>query len=169
MPLPASKYTYRIEWSEGDQAHLARCLEFPSLITHGKTPEKTLKEIELVVTGAFQAYSSLIMKEEIEVYHSSGNVFTDLELSDAEEIQAKALLSIQIHDIIKRKHLTQAQAVELLGIDKPNVSALIRGRIKGFSMERLFHFVNLLGRDIQIVVKPKARSWQQGSLRVAAA
>lgn len=109
------------------------------------------------------------MKEEIEVYHSSGNVFADLELPDAEEMQAKALLSIQIHDIIKRRHLTQAQAAELLGIDQPKVSALIRGRLKGFSMERLFHFLNLLGRDVQIVVKPKARSRQLGSLRVASA
>jgi hypothetical protein len=55
-----------------------------------------------------------------------------------------------------------------------NTSALdddieIAGRLKGFSMERLFHFLNLLGRDVQIVVKPKARSQQQGSLRVAAA
>ena len=42
------------------------------------------------------------MKEEIEVYHGSGNVFADLELPDAEEMQAKAMLSIQIHDIIKK-------------------------------------------------------------------
>jgi transcriptional regulator, XRE family len=61
-------------------------------------------------------------------------VFADLELPDAEEMQAKALLSIQIHDIIKRRHLTQAQAAELLGIDQPKVSALIRG-----PPERLFH------------------------------
>ncbi len=109
------------------------------------------------------------MKEEIEVYPNSGNVFADLELPDAEEMQAKALLSIQIHDIIKRRHLTQAQAAELLGIDQPKVSALIRGRLKGFSMERLFHFLNLLGHDVQIVVKAKPRSRLQGCLRVAAA
>jgi len=54
MPSPASKYTYRIEWSEEDQAHLARCLEFPSLITHGKTPEKALKEIEVVVAESIK-------------------------------------------------------------------------------------------------------------------
>ena len=109
------------------------------------------------------------MQEEIEVYHGSGNVFADLGLPDAEEMQAKALLCIQIQTIIKKRHLTQTQAAELLGIDQPKVSALIRGRLKGFSMERLFHFLNLLGRDVQIVVKPKARSQQQGSLRVAAA
>lgn len=109
------------------------------------------------------------MHEEREIQHSSGNVFADLELPDAEEMQAKALLSIQIHGIIKKRRLTQAQAAELLGIDQPKVSALIRGRLKGFSMERLFHFLNLLGRDVQIVVSPKSRTRVQGCLKVAAA
>lgn len=109
------------------------------------------------------------MKEAIEVHQGSGNVFADLELPDAEEMQAKALLCMQINTIIKKRHLTQTQAADLLGIDQPKVSALIRGRLKGFSMERLFHFLNLLGRDVQIVVKPKPRSRQQGNLQVAAA
>jgi predicted XRE-type DNA-binding protein len=108
------------------------------------------------------------MKEEIEVYHGSGNVFADLELPDAEEIQAKAELVRQILSIITKRHLTQAKAGELLGIDQPKVSALIRGKLKGFSMERLFHFLNALGRDVQIVVKAKPRSRQQAHLRVAA-
>jgi predicted HicB family RNase H-like nuclease len=54
MMHEVKKYTYRIEWSEEDQVHLARCLEFPSLITHGKTPEKALKEIELVVAESIK-------------------------------------------------------------------------------------------------------------------
>jgi predicted XRE-type DNA-binding protein len=109
------------------------------------------------------------MKEEIEVYHGSDNIFADLGLPNPEERMAKAVLSIQIHDIIKKRHLTQAKAAELLGIDQPKVSALIRGRLSGFSMERLFYFLNALGRDIDIVVKPKPRSRQQAHLRVAAA
>jgi predicted RNase H-like HicB family nuclease len=43
------KYTYRIEWSEEDGCHLARCLEFPSLSAHGRTVEAALQEIEFVV------------------------------------------------------------------------------------------------------------------------
>ena len=43
------KYTYRVEWSEEDQLHIARCLEFPSLAAHGDTAEGALKEIEKVV------------------------------------------------------------------------------------------------------------------------
>jgi len=107
------------------------------------------------------------MKEEIEVYHGSGNVFADMGLPNPEERLAKAELAIKIHDIIKKRHLTQAQAAELLGIDQPKVSALMRGKLSGFSMERLFHFLNALGRDVQIVVKTKPRSRQQAFLKVA--
>jgi predicted XRE-type DNA-binding protein len=109
------------------------------------------------------------MKEENKVYHGSDNIFADLGLPNSEERKAKTVLSIQIHDIIKKRHLTQTKAAELLGIDQPKVSALIRGRLTGFSMERLFSFLNALGRDIEIVVKPKPHSRQQAHLRVAAA
>ncbi len=43
------KYTYRIEWSEVDHAHIGRCLEFPSLAAHGKSADKALNEIEFLV------------------------------------------------------------------------------------------------------------------------
>jgi len=43
------KYTYRVEWSEEDKTHIARCLEFPSLMAHGDTIEGALKEIKEVV------------------------------------------------------------------------------------------------------------------------
>ena len=109
------------------------------------------------------------MNEETEVYHGSGNVFADLGLPDAEERLAKAELARQILKIIARRRLTQAQAAELLGIDQPKVSALTRGKLSGFSMERLFHFLNALGRDVQITVKAKPRSRQQAHLKVTAA
>lgn len=124
----------------------------------------------IAITVCFYEHESDIkIKEEIEVYHGSGNVFADMELPDAEERLAKANLSMQIQDIIKKQKLTQAKAAELLGIDQPKVSALMRGKLSGFSMERLFHFLNILGRDIQIVVKPKSRSKLHGGLKVLAA
>ncbi len=54
MKTDMKKYTYRIEWSSEDNAHVARCLEFPSLAAHGKTPEKALKEIELAVSESIK-------------------------------------------------------------------------------------------------------------------
>ena len=99
---------------------------------------------------------------------SSGNVFADMGLPNAEELLAKADLAIQISRIIEEHELTQAQAAEVLGIDQPKVSALVRGRLDGFSIERLTRFLNALGQDVEIVVRPKPRSEHQGHTRVIA-
>ena len=108
------------------------------------------------------------MKEEMEVYHGSGNVFADLGLPDSEERLAKAELARQILNVITERHLTQSQTAELLGIDQPKVSALTRGKLSGFSMERLFHFLNALGRDVHITITPKPESRHQAHLKVNA-
>jgi predicted XRE-type DNA-binding protein len=55
----------------------------------------------------------------------------------------------------KDKGFNQYQAAELLGIDQPKVSALVRDRFSGYSLERLFKYLNALGKDLEIVVKPK--------------
>ena len=94
------------------------------------------------------------MNEESEVYHGSGNVFADLGLPDAEERLAKAELARQILNIITKRRLTQAQAAELLGIDQPKVSALTRGKLSGFSMERLFHFRMPLAEMFRLPSRP---------------
>jgi predicted XRE-type DNA-binding protein len=106
------------------------------------------------------------MTEETEVFHGSSNVFADLGLPDAEELLAKAELARQIITTIDKRRMTQVQAAEILGIDQPKVSALVRGKLAGFSFERLIHFLNLLGRDVQIVVKAKPRTRQQAGLKV---
>jgi predicted RNase H-like HicB family nuclease len=54
MKSSIDKYTYRIEWSEVDQCHVARCLEFPSLAAHGDTTEEALREIEYVVAESIK-------------------------------------------------------------------------------------------------------------------
>ena len=105
-------------------------------------------------------------KQAIEFEMGSGNVFADLGLPDAEDRLAKAELARKISEIIAKRHLSQVEAAELLGIDQPKVSALARGRLSGFSLERLMRFLNILGRDVQIVVKPKPRGRQRAVLRV---
>jgi predicted XRE-type DNA-binding protein len=99
---------------------------------------------------------------------SSGNVFADLGLKNPEELHAKAELVQRISDIIEERKLTQLRAAELLGIDQPKVSALIRGKLDGFSTDRLFRFLNALGSDVEIVVRP-ARSGEQAETRVITA
>ena len=95
--------------------------------------------------------------ENIEITSSSGNVFADLDLPNPEEMLVKAELARKISNAITARHITQAEAAELLGIDQPKVSALMRGRLTGFSLERMFRFLNTLGIDVEITVTPKLR------------
>ena len=88
---------------------------------------------------------------------SSGNVYADLGFPDATEMLAKAQIVSRIGDIIQARKLTQAQAGQLLGIDQPKVSALLRGQFRGYSQERLIGFLMKLGMDVEIVVRPKAK------------
>lgn len=106
------------------------------------------------------------MSDKIEFEKGSGNVFADLGLPDAEEMLLKAHLAHQISEILEERELTQVQAADLLGVDQPKVSHLLRGNLRGFSIERLTRFLNALGQDVEIVVRPKPRSEQQGRTRV---
>jgi predicted XRE-type DNA-binding protein len=90
-----------------------------------------------------------------EVEASSGNVFADLEVPDADEALAKAELARRICAILAERKLTQARAASVLGIDQPKISALVRGKLDGFSTDRLFRFLNALGQDVEIVVRPR--------------
>lgn len=93
-------------------------------------------------------------KDTIKLMSSSGNVFADLEIDNPEEALAKADLTLQINKLIKEQGLNQKMAAEILGVDQPKISALARGRLEGFSIERLFKFLILLGQDVEIVLKP---------------
>jgi len=104
--------------------------------------------------------------EEIECEMSSGNVFADLGIENPEEELTKAKLVWEIEQIIKSKKLTQAEAAKVMGINQPKVSALIRRKLDGFSVERLIHFLNTLGQDIDIVVRPKPASRKEARINV---
>ncbi|MES2121508.1 MAG: helix-turn-helix transcriptional regulator [Chlamydiota bacterium] len=109
------------------------------------------------------------MTKKIKYEESSGNVFADLGVENPEEALAKSELAHQITKIIKKKKLTQKKAAEILDVDQPKISALIRGRLRSFSLERLIRFLNALGQDVSIVITPaKSRSkrghtWISGS------
>ena len=100
--------------------------------------------------------------------YSSGNVFADLHVPNPEEALAKAELARQIYRVIKKKRLTQKQAALALGVDQPKISALISGKLSGFSLERLFRFLNELGQDVTIKVKPKSRTRKKGFFKISA-
>src|SRR6516165_5453141 len=94
----------------------------------------------------------------VPIERSSGNVFADLGLKNPEELLAKAELVQRISDIIAERKLTQARAAKILGVDQPKVSALLRGKLEGFSTDRLFRFLNALGLDVEIVIRPAQKN-----------
>jgi predicted XRE-type DNA-binding protein len=107
-------------------------------------------------------------QHDIPVTRGSGNVFADLGMSNPEERLAKAQLASLIDDAIRERALTQQDAAALMGIDQPKVSHLLRGRLSGFSTQRLIDFLNALGRDVEIVVRAAPKSRKRGRMHVAA-
>jgi predicted XRE-type DNA-binding protein len=104
-------------------------------------------------------------KNNIPITEGSGNLFADLGFAHPEQEQLKAHLTLQIYRTIKQRGLTQAQAGEILGIQQPHVSGLMRGRSGAFSVERLLEFLTALGHDIEIAVKPTRK--KHGELSVS--
>ena len=100
---------------------------------------------------------------------STGNVFADLGVAEPEEELAKAQLTGHIRQTIRRRRLTQTQAAGVMGLDQPKVSAIMNGRLAGFSSGRLMRFLAALGRDVQIVVRAGARRRERGRIRVVEA
>ena len=103
----------------------------------------------------------------IEIEKGSTNVYADLGRADADAMLVKAQLASKIADLIKRRRLTQMEAAELFGMPQPKVSAMLNGRFRGISEEKMMRCLLALGQNIQIVVKP-ARKGKAGSLSVAA-
>ena len=95
---------------------------------------------------------------DIQVEVGCGSVYADLGLKNQDEMETKADLVIEIGKAIKKKKLTQAHAAEIIGISQPKISELLKGRFRGYSVERLIHFLNELGQDVDIVVKTKPRN-----------
>jgi len=85
-------------------------------------------------------------------------VFADLAIPDPDLALAKAELVQRIRNLIAARKLTQTKAAELLGIDQPKVSALVRGRVEGYTIDRLFRFLTALGQRVEITVRPNARN-----------
>jgi predicted XRE-type DNA-binding protein len=92
------------------------------------------------------------------VITGSGNVFADMGLPDAEELDTKARLGAALCRIVGQRKLTQARVGSILGINQPKVSALLHYKLEGFSIERLMRFLVALGHDVEISIKSRPRS-----------
>ena len=104
------------------------------------------------------------------IERSSGNVFADLGLPDAAELDTKVRLAVAINERMASRHLSQAKAAGLLSINQPKIPALKNYRLDGFSVERLITFLTAPGSDIEIRIRsPKRASAAYGRILVEAA
>jgi predicted XRE-type DNA-binding protein len=108
-------------------------------------------------------------KDKTLVVPSSGNVFADLGLPNAEDKQTKVRLAVAINRIIQGRKLSQTAAARRLKVNQPKISALLNYQLQGFSVERLMNFLTCLDRDVNIVIRPKQRSQKAGRILVTAA
>ena len=84
----------------------------------------------------------------------SRNVFKDIGVPNAEEHLVKAQLVFKIDTILKARGLKQVEAAALFGVRQPDVSKMLRGEFRQFSVERLLRFLVALDQDVEIIVKP---------------
>ncbi len=96
----------------------------------------------------------------------SGNVFKDIGVPNAEEHLVKAQLVFKIDAILKKRGLKQVEAADLFGVRQPDVSKMLRGDFRQFSVERLLRFLVALDHDVEIVVKPHRKRNDAAAMQV---
>lgn len=104
----------------------------------------------------------------IRIEPGSGNVFADLGLPDAAELDTKVRLAVEINRLIKHQRLTQVTAAARLEVSQPKISALKNYKLDGFSVERLMSFLLALGQDVEIRITPRRVGRAPGRIVVQA-
>ena len=105
------------------------------------------------------------MTDSMKFTRSSGNVFADMGLPDADELLTRAKLGAAVHNILKSRNLKQQEIAQLLNIKQPEVSNIMQGKYRLFSEARLFSFLNKLEKKITIQVSDRDRN--EASIEVA--
>ena len=103
-------------------------------------------------------------KQASEFEESSGNIFADLGLPDAEDMLLKSQITVQLMRLIKARKLTQDAAAKRIGIGQPDLSNILRGRFRGFSVERLMRMLTAFDQDIEIRMRPRAKGSPAGRI-----
>jgi predicted XRE-type DNA-binding protein len=94
----------------------------------------------------------------------SGNIFADLGLPGAEEHQLKAALVVQLKRLIAERELTQSAAARLIGVKQPDLSKMLRGQIRGYSVEKLMRILTVFDQDVEITLKPHRKRGEAGRI-----
>ena len=102
----------------------------------------------------------------IKIEESTGNVYADLGMADADLMRVKAQLATKIGEIIKGRKWSQQQAAKVLGMTQPKLSKMLRGQFRGISEAKMLDCLARLGRNVQIVVGPARRATSAGRVSV---
>jgi predicted XRE-type DNA-binding protein len=94
----------------------------------------------------------------------SGNIFADLGLPNAEEHQLKAALVVQLSRLIKERKLSQVGASKLLGIKQPDLSKILSGHYRGYSVARLMRMLTAFDQDVEITTRPHRKAGEAGRI-----
>jgi predicted XRE-type DNA-binding protein len=105
-------------------------------------------------------------EQNIEFEIGSGNVFADIGFDNAEEMLLKSELVRQVNRTIQDRDLNSIQVKKTLNLDENMLSNLAQGRLTELTIENLFRYLNILGRDLEIVLKPRSASSSKGKLKV---
>ncbi|MCF6285736.1 MAG: helix-turn-helix domain-containing protein [Candidatus Hydrogenedentes bacterium] len=95
----------------------------------------------------------------------SGNIFADLNVPNPELAQLKAEVAREIRRAIERKEITQKEAGKIMGVDKQKVSDITCGRLKSYTLDRLFRFLNALDVDVIVKMRDKPKKRERAELR----
>lgn len=110
------------------------------------------------------------MKKNVETIEAgSGDVFTDLGFQDTGERKLRVQLAMRINELLQDRKLAQAKVAALFGVPQPHISELKHYKLSRFSSERLMHFITLLDKDVEIIIRPKAKGHESGLLSVLVA
>ena len=88
---------------------------------------------------------------------TTDNIFEDIgfDKQEAANMKVRAELLLEIREYIRKKGLKQKDAATLLGINQPEVSALMNGHIFKFSIDALVNMLGKVGRELKITTRPK--------------
>ncbi|GAA5235132.1 XRE family transcriptional regulator [Verticiella sediminum] len=79
---------------------------------------------------------------EIEIHHSSGNVYADLDIPDAERMLAKSRLIMQLNDAIKARQWSRKKAAAVLGLSTSALSRVLRGQFRAYQVDDVAGWLN---------------------------
>lgn len=106
------------------------------------------------------------MRIEEKIHKGGDNIFADMGVAHPERVMARAQVMARIRDIVNERDLTQKDAAAFLGISQSKVSCLMNGKLSMFSLDHLFELLNILDRDVEIIIRPKAKNVQAASTLV---